>query len=104
MSDFLFFLSFFFFFSKIGSPPKTPVSQAAAASAGPPPPPPPLPVGTEMGSMPPKSSPFAPRVPVYPPHSDNLQYFQDPRAHLSYETPQYPQAGEKQMQREAGSA
>ncbi|XP_015273902.1 PREDICTED: roquin-2 [Gekko japonicus] len=79
--------------NKIGSPPKTPVSQAAAASAGPPPPPPPLPVGTEMGSMPPKSSPFAPRVPVYPPHSDNLQYFQDPRAHLSYETPQYPQAG-----------
>ncbi|XP_048368489.1 roquin-2 isoform X2 [Sphaerodactylus townsendi] len=79
--------------SKIGSPPKTPVSQAAAASAGPPPPPPPLPVGTEMGSVPPKSSPFAPRVPIYPPRSDNLQYFQDPRAHLSYETPQYPQAG-----------
>ncbi|XP_077162669.1 roquin-2 isoform X2 [Paroedura picta] len=79
--------------NKIGSPPKTPVSQAAAASAGPPPPPPPLPVGTEMGSMPPKSSPFAPRVPVYPPHSDNLQYFQDPRTHLSFETPQYPQAG-----------
>ncbi|XP_063000959.1 roquin-2 isoform X2 [Elgaria multicarinata webbii] len=79
--------------NKIGSPPKTPVSQATATSAGPPPPPPLPPVGTEMTSVAPKSSPFAARVPVYPPHSDNLQYFQDPRAHLSYEAPQYPQAG-----------
>lgn len=76
------------FFSKIGSPPKTPVSQAAATSAGPPN------IGTEVNSVPPKSSPFVPRVPVYPPHSDNVQYFQDPRTQLSYEVPQYPQTGE----------
>lgn len=75
-------------FSKIGSPPKTPVSQAAATSAGPPN------IGTEVNSVPPKSSPFVPRVPVYPPHSDNVQYFQDPRTQLSYEVPQYPQTGE----------
>ncbi|KYO23469.1 hypothetical protein Y1Q_0005823 [Alligator mississippiensis] len=73
--------------NKIGSPPKTPVSQAAATSAGPPN------IGTEMNSVPPKSSPFVPRVPVYPPHSDNVQYFQDPRAQMSYEVPQYPQTG-----------
>uniref|UniRef100_A0A8D0BRB4 RING-type E3 ubiquitin transferase n=1 Tax=Salvator merianae TaxID=96440 RepID=A0A8D0BRB4_SALMN len=81
--------------NRIGSPPKTPVSQAAATSAGPPPPPPPPPppVGTEMSSIAPKSGPFAARVPVYPAHSENLQYFQDLRAHLSYEAPQYPQAG-----------
>ncbi|XP_061459742.1 roquin-2 isoform X2 [Rhineura floridana] len=81
--------------SKIGSPPKTPVSQATATSVGPPPPPPPPPppVGTEMSSISSKTSSFAARVPVYPPHSDNLPYFQDPRAHLSYEAQQYPQAG-----------
>ncbi|XP_041262953.1 roquin-2 isoform X2 [Pyrgilauda ruficollis] len=73
--------------NKIGSPPKTPVSQAAATSAGPPN------IGTEVNSVPPKSSPFVPRVPVYPPHSDNVQYFQDPRTQLSYEVPQYPQTG-----------
>ncbi|XP_042334230.1 roquin-2 isoform X1 [Sceloporus undulatus] len=78
--------------NKIGSPPKTPVSQSAATSIGPPPPPPP-PVGTEMSPIAPKSGPFAARVPIYPPHSDNLQYFQDPRAHLSYEAPHYAQAG-----------
>ncbi|XP_066466679.1 roquin-2 [Tiliqua scincoides] len=78
--------------NKVSSPLKTPVSQTAATSAGPVPPPPPT-VGTEMSSLTPKSSPFATRVPVYPPHSDNLQYFQDPRAHLSYDAPQYPQAG-----------
>lgn len=75
------------------SPLKTPVSQAAATSAGPVPAPPP--VGTEMSPLAPKSGPFAARVPVYPPHSDSLQYFQDPRAHLSYDAPQYPQAGEQ---------
>uniref|UniRef100_A0A8B9F6T6 RING-type E3 ubiquitin transferase n=1 Tax=Amazona collaria TaxID=241587 RepID=A0A8B9F6T6_9PSIT len=73
--------------NKIGSPPKTPVSQAAATSGGPPN------IGTEVNSVPPKSSPFVPRVPVYPPHSDNVQYFQDPRTQLSYEVPQYPQTG-----------
>ncbi|XP_053852099.1 roquin-2 isoform X1 [Vidua macroura] len=73
--------------NKIGSPPKTPVSQAAATSAGPPN------IGTEVNSVPPKSSPFVPRVPVYTPHSDNVQYFQDPRTQLSYEVPQYPQTG-----------
>ncbi|XP_010221314.1 PREDICTED: roquin-2 isoform X2 [Tinamus guttatus] len=73
--------------NKIGSPPKTPVSQAAATSAVPPN------IGTEVNSVPPKSSPFVPRVPVYPPHSDNVQYFQDPRTQLSYEVPQYPQTG-----------
>uniref|UniRef100_A0A8D2LUY4 RING-type E3 ubiquitin transferase n=1 Tax=Varanus komodoensis TaxID=61221 RepID=A0A8D2LUY4_VARKO len=73
--------------NKIGSPPKTPVSQAAATSAGPPP------VGTEMSTLTPKSGPFTARVPIYPPHSDSLQYFQDPRAHLSYEAQQYPQPG-----------
>lgn len=83
LNDFLIIL-----FSKIGSPPKTPVSQAAATSAGPPN------IGTEVNSVPPKSSPFVPRVPVYPPHSDNVQYFQDPRTQLSYEVPQYPQTGE----------
>uniref|UniRef100_A0A8C8RIT2 RING-type E3 ubiquitin transferase n=1 Tax=Pelusios castaneus TaxID=367368 RepID=A0A8C8RIT2_9SAUR len=73
--------------NKIGSPPKTPVSQAAVTSAGPPN------IGTEMNSLPPKSSPFVTRVPVYTSHSDNVQYFQDPRTQLSYEVPQYPQAG-----------
>ncbi|XP_065274794.1 roquin-2 isoform X4 [Emys orbicularis] len=73
--------------NKICSPPKTPVSQAAATSAGGPN------IGTEMNSLPPKSSPFVTRVPVYPPHSDNVQYFQDPRTQLSYEVPQYPQTG-----------
>ncbi|XP_035744473.1 roquin-2 isoform X4 [Egretta garzetta] len=73
--------------NKIGSPPKTPVSQAAATSAGPPN------IGTEVNSVPPKSSPFVPRVPVYPPHSENVQYFQDPRTQLSYEVPPYPQTG-----------
>ncbi|XP_053138023.1 roquin-2 isoform X2 [Hemicordylus capensis] len=83
--------------NKIGSPPKIPVSQAAATSTGPPlpppPPPPPPPVGTEMSSVAPKSSPFASRVALYPPHSDSLPYFQDPRAHLSFEAPHYPQPG-----------
>ncbi|XP_032993092.1 roquin-2 isoform X1 [Lacerta agilis] len=79
--------------NKIGSLLKTPVSQVAATSAGPPPPPPPPPVGTEINSITPQAGPFAARMPVYPPHSDSLQYFQDPRTHLSYEPQQYPQAG-----------
>ncbi|XP_067327857.1 roquin-2 isoform X1 [Anolis sagrei] len=80
--------------SKIGSPPKTPVSQAAATSGGPPPPPPPLPpLGTEMSPVVPKPGLFAARVPLYPPHSDGLPYFQDPRPHLPYEASQFPQAG-----------
>ncbi|XP_049751502.1 roquin-2 isoform X3 [Elephas maximus indicus] len=71
--------------NKIGSPPKTPVSNIAATSAGPPN------VGTELNSVPPKSSPFVTRVPVYPQHSENIQYFQDPRTQIPFEVPQYPQ-------------
>ncbi|XP_028918242.1 roquin-2 isoform X2 [Ornithorhynchus anatinus] len=73
--------------NKIGSPPKTPVSNVAATSAGPPS------VGTEMSSVPPKSSPFITRLPVYPQHSENIHYFQDPRTQISFEVPQYPQTG-----------
>ncbi|KAM6182733.1 roquin-2 isoform 4-T4 [Erethizon dorsatum] len=73
--------------NKIGSPPKTPVSNIAATSAGP------SNVGTELNSVPPKSSPFLTRVPVYPQHSENIQYFQDPRTQLPFEIPQYPQTG-----------
>uniref|UniRef100_A0A9L0TQL7 RING-type E3 ubiquitin transferase n=1 Tax=Equus caballus TaxID=9796 RepID=A0A9L0TQL7_HORSE len=73
--------------SKIGSPPKTPVSNVAATSAGP------SNVGTELNSVPPKSSPFITRVPVYPQHSENIQYFQDPRTQIPFEVPQYPQTG-----------
>lgn len=73
--------------NKIGSPPKTPVSSVAATSAGP------SNVGTELNSVPPKSSPFITRVPVYPQHSENIQYFQDPRTQIPFEVPQYPQTG-----------
>ncbi|XP_017403869.1 roquin-2 isoform X6 [Cebus imitator] len=73
--------------NKIGSPPKTPVSNVAATSAGP------SNVGTELNSVPQKSSPFLTRVPVYPPHSENVQYFQDPRTQIPFEVPQYPQTG-----------
>ncbi|XP_051022316.1 roquin-2 isoform X3 [Acomys russatus] len=73
--------------NKIGSPPKTPVSNAAATSTGP------SNFGTELNSMPPKSSPFLTRVPVYPQHSENIQYFQDPRTQIPFEVPQYPQTG-----------
>lgn len=73
--------------SKIGSPPKTPVSNVAATSAGP------TSAGTELNSVPPKSSPFITRVPVYPQHSENIQYFQDPRTQIPFEVPQYPQTG-----------
>uniref|UniRef100_A0A8C4MTK4 RING-type E3 ubiquitin transferase n=1 Tax=Equus asinus TaxID=9793 RepID=A0A8C4MTK4_EQUAS len=73
--------------SKIGSPPKTPVSNVAATSSGP------SNVGTELNSVPPKSSPFITRVPVYPQHSENIQYFQDPRTQIPFEVPQYPQTG-----------
>ncbi|XP_059781538.1 roquin-2 isoform X4 [Balaenoptera ricei] len=73
--------------NKIGSPPKTPVSNIAATSAGP------TNVGTELNSVPPKSSPFITRVPVYPQHSENIQYFQDPRTQIPFEVPQYPQTG-----------
>lgn len=76
-----------FLSSKIGSPPKTPVSNVTATSAGP------SNVGTELNSVPPKSSPFITRVPVYPQHSENIQYFQDPRTQIPFEVPQYPQAG-----------
>lgn len=76
-----------FLSSKIGSPPKTPVSNIAATSAGP------TNVGTELNSVPPKSSPFITRVPVYPQHSENIQYFQDPRTQIPFEVPQYPQTG-----------
>ncbi|MXQ80994.1 hypothetical protein E5288_WYG012688 [Bos mutus] len=76
-----------FFSSKIGSPPKTPVSNVAATSAGP------TSAGTELNSVPPKSSPFITRVPVYPQHSENIQYFQDPRTQIPFEVPQYPQTG-----------
>ncbi|XP_015677640.1 roquin-2 isoform X2 [Protobothrops mucrosquamatus] len=84
---------------KTRSPPKTPVNQTAATSTGPvPPPPPPLPpspalVGNEISPLAPKPSPFATRLPIYPAHSEILPYFQDPRAHLSYEAPPYPQTG-----------
>ncbi|XP_048669062.1 roquin-2 isoform X4 [Marmota marmota marmota] len=73
--------------NKIGSPPKTPVSNITATSAGP------SNVGTELNSVPPKSSPFLTRVPVYPQHSENIQYFQDPRTQIPFEVPQYPQTG-----------
>ncbi|XP_038191837.1 roquin-2 isoform X5 [Arvicola amphibius] len=73
--------------NKIGSPPKTPVSNAAATSAGP------SNFGTELSSVPPKSSPFLTRVPVYPQHSESIQYFQDPRTQIPFEVPQYPQTG-----------
>ncbi|KAM7092979.1 roquin-2 isoform 3-T6 [Molossus nigricans] len=73
--------------NKIGSPPKTPVSNVAATSAGP------SNTGTELNSVPPKSSPFITRVPVYPQHSENIQYFQDPRTQIPFEVPQYPQTG-----------
>ncbi|XP_058528797.1 roquin-2 isoform X4 [Ochotona princeps] len=73
--------------NKIGSPPKTPVSHVAATSAGP------SNVGTELSSVPPKSSAFLTRVPVYPQHSENIQYFQDPRTQIPFEVPQYPQTG-----------
>ncbi|XP_025769920.1 roquin-2 [Puma concolor] len=73
--------------NKIGSPPKTPVSNVAATSAGP------SNVGTELNSVPPKSSAFITRVPVYPQHSENIQYFQDPRTPIPFEVPQYPQTG-----------
>ncbi|XP_036039869.1 roquin-2 isoform X3 [Onychomys torridus] len=73
--------------NKIGSPPKTPVSNAAATSAGP------SNFGTELSSVPPKSSPFLTRVPVYPQHSEGIQYFQDPRTQIPFEVPQYPQTG-----------
>ncbi|XP_054980589.1 roquin-2 isoform X2 [Sorex araneus] len=73
--------------NKIGSPPKTPVSNVVATSAGP------SSVGTELNSVPPKSSPFITRVPVYPQHSENIQYFQDPRTQIPFEVPQYPQTG-----------
>ncbi|XP_025117417.1 roquin-2 isoform X4 [Bubalus bubalis] len=73
--------------NKIGSPPKTPVSNVAATSAGP------TSAGTELNSVPPKSSPFITRVPVYPQHSENIQYFQDPRTQIPFEVPQYPQTG-----------
>lgn len=76
-----------FLSSKIGSPPKTPVSNVAATSAGP------TNAGTELNSVPPKSSPFITRVPVYPQHSENIQYFQDPRTQIPFEVPQYPQTG-----------
>ncbi|XP_013923061.1 PREDICTED: roquin-2, partial [Thamnophis sirtalis] len=81
-----------------GCSPKTPVNQTAATSAGPIPPPPPLPpspalVGSEINPLAPKPSPFTARLPIYPAHSESLPYFQDPRAHLSYETPPYPQTG-----------
>lgn len=80
-------LLLYFLSSKIGSPPKTPVSNAAATSAGP------SNFGTELNSLPPKSSPFLTRVPVYPQHSENIQYFQDPRTQIPFEVPQYPQTG-----------
>ncbi|XP_056668082.1 roquin-2 isoform X6 [Monodelphis domestica] len=73
--------------NKIGSPPKTPVSNVAATSAGPPT------VGTELNSVPPKSSSFVTRVPVYPQPSESIQYFPDPRTQISFEVPQYPQTG-----------
>ncbi|XP_058437679.1 roquin-2 isoform X4 [Marmota monax] len=73
--------------NKIGSPPKTPVSNITATSAGP------SNVGTELNSVPPKSSPFLTRVPVYTQHSENIQYFQDPRTQIPFEVPQYPQTG-----------
>ena len=73
--------------SKIGSPPKTPVSNAAATSTGP------SNFGTELSSVPPKSSPYLTRVPVYPQHSESIQYFQDPRTQIPFEVPQYPQTG-----------
>lgn len=73
--------------NKIGSPPKTPVSNAAATSTGP------SNFGTELSSVPPKSSPFLTRVPVYPQHSESIQYFQDPRTQIPFEVPQYPQTG-----------
>lgn len=73
--------------NKIGSPPKTPVSNAAATSSGP------SNFGTELNSVPPKSSPFLTRVPVYPQHSESIQYFQDPRTQIPFEVPQYPQTG-----------
>ncbi|XP_051041291.1 roquin-2 isoform X2 [Phodopus roborovskii] len=73
--------------NKISSPPKTPVSNAAATSAGP------SNFGTELSSMPPKSSAFLTRVPVYPQHSESIQYFQDPRTQIPFEVPQYPQTG-----------
>ncbi|KAK9392511.1 roquin-2 [Crotalus adamanteus] len=82
---------------KTGSPPKTPVNQTAATSAGPVPPPPlppsPSLAGSEISPLAPKPSPFAARLPIYPAHSETLPYFQDPRAHLSYEAPPYPQTG-----------
>ncbi|KAM3825339.1 roquin-2 isoform 1-T2 [Vipera latastei] len=83
---------------KTGSPPKTPVSQTAATSAGPIPPPPPLPpspalAGGKISPLAPKPSPFTTRLPIYPAPSESLPYFQDPRAHLSYEAPPYPQTG-----------
>ncbi|XP_058015239.1 roquin-2 isoform X1 [Ahaetulla prasina] len=82
-----------------GSSLKTPVNQTSATSAGPvPPPPPPLPpspalAGSEISPLAPKPSPFTARLPIYPAHSESLPYFQDPRAHLSYEAPPYPQTG-----------
>lgn len=86
--DLTFALLLNFLSSKIGSPPKTPVSHVAATSAGP------SNVGTELSSVPPKSSAFLTRVPVYPQHSENIQYFQDPRTQIPFEVPQYPQTGE----------
>lgn len=86
-SELSFFLPLIFLSSKIGSPPKTPVSNAAATSTGP------SNFGTELSSVPPKSSPFLTRVPVYPQHSESIQYFQDPRTQIPFEVPQYPQTG-----------
>ncbi|XP_029469667.1 roquin-2 isoform X2 [Rhinatrema bivittatum] len=72
---------------KIGSPPKTAVSQATSTSACPPS------MGMDVNSLPLKTSPFVTRVPVYSPHSESVQYFQDPRTQLTYEVSQYSQTG-----------
>uniref|UniRef100_A0A8C5WZC8 Ring finger and CCCH-type domains 2 n=1 Tax=Laticauda laticaudata TaxID=8630 RepID=A0A8C5WZC8_LATLA len=64
-----------------GSSPKTPVTQTAATSAGP------------ISLLAPKPSPFTAHLPIYPAPSESLPYFQDPRAHLSYEAPPYPPTG-----------
>nr|XP_033817519.1 roquin-2 isoform X1 [Geotrypetes seraphini]XP_033817520.1 roquin-2 isoform X1 [Geotrypetes seraphini] len=72
---------------KIGSPPKTPVSQVTSTSVCP------ASMGLDVSSLPPKSSPFVARVPVYSPHSENVQYFQDTRTQLTFEVSQYSQTG-----------
>ncbi|XP_043914245.1 roquin-2 isoform X3 [Protopterus annectens] len=72
--------------NKVGSPPKTSISQVTSTSTSSPN------IGVDVSPLQSKSGQFISRVSIYPPqHSENIQYFEDPR--VSYEIPTCPQAG-----------